>query len=194
MHDRLGLVIFAIALSTVLVIAKPVQSRQCCSRHGGIALCDEQTGMYRCSDGYLSQCPCKPAQGFRWRGRLTGAEDCRSLEFDRDGRAQVVRLYGIICVARNERISREVIRFVKYFAAEKLLNVDPVATDRQGRESAWVGTKETNLNLELVKKGLAYWDRTQAPMNTDLKQAEGQARAKHLGVWSETNNPFTPGP
>jgi len=69
-------------------------------------------------------------------------------------------------------------------AADAPLEVEPVSVDPQGREYAWVFSGGENLNLQLVRKGLAYWDRNQAPVDQDLSRAETQAREERIGIWS----------
>jgi endonuclease YncB( thermonuclease family) len=77
-------------------------------------------------------------------------------------------------------------QFAREFASDRAMDVEPVAVDQHGRESVWVFAAGANLNLELVRRGLAYWDRTQAPTQQDLNQAEAEAREKRLGIWSHT--------
>jgi endonuclease YncB( thermonuclease family) len=76
-------------------------------------------------------------------------------------------------------------QFAGEFASGKVLDVEPAAVDQHGRESVWVFAAGASLNLELVRRGLAYWDRSQAPTQQDLNHAEAEAREKRLGIWSK---------
>jgi hypothetical protein len=111
-------------------------------------------------------------------------QDCKSLIFDRGDRIQSVGFYGIICPVRNKEICDKGIRLVRASASDVPLEVEPVSIDPQGREYAWVLAAGENLNLQLVRKGLAYWDRNQAPFDQDLSRAETQAREERIGIWS----------
>jgi endonuclease YncB( thermonuclease family) len=185
MKTILWVVLLAISLSLGLLRSQQACARDCCGRHGGLDRCDEQTGFYRCKDGYLTECPCKPVSPVRWAGRLVRAIDCRSLEFDRNGRLQSVGLYGVICPDRIEELQQMGMRLVREFASEGSVEIEPVAVDKHGRESVWLFSGETCLNIELVRRGLANWDRSQAPTHRDLSQAEFEASGKLLGIWSK---------
>jgi endonuclease YncB( thermonuclease family) len=75
-------------------------------------------------------------------------------------------------------------QFAREFASSRMLDVEPAAVDQHGRESVWVFAAGASLNLELVKRGFAFWDPSQAPTQQDLSQAEAEAREKRRGIWS----------
>jgi endonuclease YncB( thermonuclease family) len=65
-------------------------------------------------------------------------------------------------------------------------------TDSYGRKTAIVWKGKTNINLQLVKEGLAWHYAYYAPDAKDLAAAEKTARKARKGLWKDKNpvNPY----
>ena len=88
-----------------------------------------------------------------------------------DGREQVrVRLYGIDCPERKQPFGTRARQFTGSLAHEKTVAVTVKDIDRYGRTVGVVTLPDgKNLNLELVKAGLAWWYRQYAPRDKELQ-------------------------
>ncbi len=65
-------------------------------------------------------------------------------------------------------------RFTTDLVADKIIEVDPVDTDRYGRTMAWVWVGEKNVNLEIVRHGFA-WHYKKYSSDLNLSLAEQEA-------------------
>ena len=63
--------------------------------------------------------------------------------------------------------------------------------DDMKREIARVYLGDKNLNLEMVKAGMAWWDRTECEGFEEIKAAEAKAREAKKGLW-KLSNPVHP--
>ncbi len=81
--------------------------------------------------------------------------------------------------------------FTKHFLAggEVRLEFDDEPVDEYGRYLAYVWVDDKMLNEELVRAGLAHFERGfhySAAMKRRFGHAEADAKRKHLGIWSGT--------
>src|SRR5262249_3053400 len=68
----------------------------------------------------------------------------------------------------------------------KVVRVEPTDRDQYGRIVAdMILPDGRNLNLELVRAGLAWWYRRYAPRDGVLEQLEVEARAGRRGLWAD---------
>ncbi|MBZ0069857.1 MAG: thermonuclease family protein [Thiobacillus sp.] len=72
----------------------------------------------------------------------------------------------------------------------KHVEVDIVATDIYGRSIARIQMGALQVNAEMVRRGAA-WASTRARSDTDLVDAQMEARRAHLGLW-QTADPTPP--
>jgi len=157
--------------------------KECCSRHGGIANCDEAAGYYRCKDGQISPCQCKPSAPFSWFATVENVIDGQTIDVEREGRRQRIRLYGVVCPERHPKVAEQARQFLVDQVRAKTVQVSPVLQDRYGITFAWVSRDGIHLSQALIQEGLAYWDRRRAPDETDLKELESQATKARKGIW-----------
>lgn len=121
----------------------------------------------------------------RFSGRVVRVLDGDTLEVLREGRVHRVRLHAIDCPERGQDFGTAARRFTDELAYGKTVNVQVVNTDRYGRSvSEVILPGGRNLNLELVKAGLAWWYRYHAPSDKRLEGAEREARSARRGIWS----------
>ncbi len=59
--------------------------------------------------------------------------------------------------------------------------------DEMRREIARVYIEDKNINLEMVKKGMAWWDGSEFEGVEKIKFAEQVARRKKIGLWKNPN-------
>ncbi len=170
-----------------LALVPPAHSAKgCCARHGGIASCDEATGLYRCKDGQLGDCPCVPPAAFRWSGKVVQVIDGHTLEITKDGKPKRIFLFGIVVPERSVEFGNRARGLIRKLVSNQTVIVQPVSTDQYGHQAAWVFIDEICVNYELLKAGLAYWDRKHAAEQADLKQMEQEAKKARKGVWKDT--------
>jgi endonuclease YncB( thermonuclease family) len=113
-----------------------------------------------------------------------------------------VRLAGIDApeISRSKRdsdqpYSRQAKRYLTGLVLNKTINVDRYGLDSDNRVLGvvYVGTK--NVNLDLVKAGLAEVYRGKAPKGLDLgpyRQEENKARKAAKGMWSQGDKYISP--
>ncbi|MEW6351371.1 MAG: thermonuclease family protein [Thermodesulfobacteriota bacterium] len=182
-HDCSWTTMLLAGLLSGLFVTDSSASRACCARHGGLGDCEASSGMYRCKDGGLSNCPCKPGQPFTVESRVVRVLDCGTLELERDGGQWIAGLYGVVCPERFEDVATQVRDFIRQATAGKKVLVEHTGLDQYGRERVWLHVDGQLVNRTLLRRGLMYWDRRGAPHDTTLKQDELEARQKQRGIW-----------
>ena len=103
------------------------------------------------------------------------------------GKPERVRLHGIDCPERRQAFGKEAKRFTSSFIYGKTVVVRVVGLDHSGLVIGEVSLSDGRvLNQELLKAGLAWWDRTasDAPSLGDL---EAEAREAKRGLWDDPN-------
>ena len=128
----------------------------------------------------------------------------QTLEFPKEGKVkrvidgdtlelqngQIVRLVGVNAPSNNEKFEEEATEFTKKLVEGKkvTLEYDSYKSDRFGRILAYVIIDNKNLNIELVKRGLAkvtlYEKRKPLIYQNELLQAQNQAKRNKLGLLS----------
>jgi micrococcal nuclease len=103
-----------------------------------------------------------------------------------------VRFYGVDApesewpdVWPAQPFSDEAKKFVIKQAAGKQVSVLVKGYDIYGRTVGEVFIEGQSLSRQLLRHGLAWWNRKYAPDNNDFKQLEKEARAKGIGLWSQ---------
>ena len=103
-----------------------------------------------------------------------------------------VRLWGIDAPERGQAYAGEARNRLKELCEGKAVRLEMKDTDQYGRKVAivWLGKK--NINLQLVKEGLAWHYAYYAPDAKDLADAEKAARKARKGLWQDKNpvNPY----
>ena len=106
----------------------------------------------------------------------------------------VLRYVGITAPETGENFHKESSDENKRLVEDKeiKLEYDNYKSDKFGRILAYpILPDETNVSIELVKKGLAelviYQKRKPFIHQTELLRVQAEAKQKHLGIWSNNN-------
>lgn len=102
------------------------------------------------------------------------------------------RLYGVNAPEVKESYFEEAKSFTENFVLGKEISFEQeenYKVDKFGRELGYIFINELNLNIELVRNGLArvvlYEKRAKIKYQDELLSAEKEAREKKLGVWKK---------
>ena len=129
--------------------------------------------------------PVSPAlAGESWTGQVIRVIDGDTIIVLKGEEHVRVRLYAIDCPERGEPFSEEATVFTSRMVLKKQVRIEEVDVDRYKRVVAWVTLPDgSNLNLDLLKAGLACWYRKYAPNCLPCQQAERTAAESGLGLW-----------
>lgn len=138
----------------------------------------------------LQQGPAKsansPAMAGEFSGKVVRVIEGDTLEVMHKGLAERVRLNGIDCPERGQAYGRRAKQFTSQRVFGKQVTVKTHGLDKGGRTMGEVILPGgMSLNRELVKAGLAWWNRKSAPHDETLKRLEEEARNKKRGLWAD---------
>ena len=127
-----------------------------------------------------------PATAAAWSGKVVRVVDGDSITVLHDGKGEQIRLYGIDCPEKRQDFGNRAKQFTSNLVFSKVVDVSPVTTDRYGRTVAFVRVRDTLVNEELIRAGLAwvytkYCDRA---ICQEWKKLEEEARKARRGLWS----------
>lgn len=118
-------------------------------------------------------------------GRVVSVADGDTITILDDTKTQhKIRLWGIDAPESRQDYGQRAKQAMSDLVYHKTVRVDVLNKDRYGREVGKVYQGETYVNLEMIKKGLAWWYQQYARNATDLKDAEETARSARVGLWS----------
>ena len=102
-----------------------------------------------------------------------------------NNRTEKIRLNGVVCPDKTQPYGGQAKRFTSFMIQNKDVTVRVVGKDQNGSTIGDVILRDgQELNKELVKEGLAWWDRKQST-NQNLGQLENVARAEKRGLWAD---------
>ena len=103
-----------------------------------------------------------------------------------------VRLWGIDAPEKGQPYADEARARLKELIEGKAVRLEWKDKDQHSREVAIVYAGSTNINLQMVKEGLAWHYAYFAPDARDLAAAEKAARKKRKGLWADDEpvNPY----
>jgi endonuclease YncB( thermonuclease family) len=135
------------------------------------------------------------ASAASFHGKVIGVSDGDTITVRRDTGEVKVRLHGVDAPEKDQPFGKTAAELTSKLALGKKVTVDVVSRSDDGRTVARVtfyralarGAKPvyTDLSLELVLAGLAWWDRKHAPDDKDLAAQEAAARAAKEGLWAD---------
>ena len=98
-----------------------------------------------------------------------------------------IRIANIDSPERKQPFSTKAKQFTSNAIFGKTVNVEVLSTDRYGRLIGIVIYNDSlNLNLELVKNGLA-WHYIKYSNDSLLQKLENEARRNKIGLWQDVN-------
>lgn len=108
----------------------------------------------------------------------------------KDDQASTIRLSGIDTPEKDQPGGRDATMTLVRMIGRKQVKVEITGKrdNHQKRILGRVYQGKTDINLAMVRAGLAWWYREYAPKATDLQQAEEQARQAKAGIWIMDNN------
>ena len=128
-----------------------------------------------------------PCPVWAWSGKVVGVSDGDTITVLRDKRPQKIRLYGIDCPEKRQPFGKKAKQFTSELVFGKVVEVEPVATDRYGRTVAFVRVENITVNEELIKEGLGwvYVRYCKLPLCAEWQGLESEARFGKRGLWHE---------
>jgi endonuclease YncB( thermonuclease family) len=127
------------------------------------------------------------------RARVVGISDGDSMVVLVDGnRRERIRLATIDAPENHQAFGAPSKRSLSDLVYKKDVRIEVVDKDQYGRIVGEVFVGDTNVNLEQLKRGLAWHYKAHARQQTREKRAayedaENNARAAKLGIWKDTN-------
>jgi len=109
------------------------------------------------------------------------------------GKSEKVIFYGIDCPEMGQEFGQEARAFTDGACYKKEVKIEESGVDSKGRIIAVVYLSDgTNLNQQLVEKGLAWWSDKYAPNDKTLKDLFTAAKAQKIGLWASATKPIPP--
>ncbi len=102
-----------------------------------------------------------------------------------------VRLHGIDTPEWNQDHGKASGRALRKLIGGETVGLAIRDVDRLDRAVAVVYLDDTNINLEMVRRGHAWWYRQYARNDRELKRAEEDARRRGIGLW-RSDDPIPP--
>ena len=126
---------------------------------------------------------------YAWTGKVVGVSDGDTIKVLRDGKQVKVRLYGIDTPEKAQPFGQKAKKFTTNMAANKMVDVKHIDTDRYGRTVGLVTVYGKSLNKELVRNGYAwvYKQYCKESFCSEWLKIEDIARKANAGLWIEPN-------
>ena len=118
-------------------------------------------------------------------GSVVKVKDGDSLILKRGTREYEIRLYGIDAPEWKQPHGELARAALKRLVLHRRVRLQYIDTDTYGRLVGRLFQGQTDINLEMVRSGNAWWYQRYAPADKALQQAESRARADHLGLWRD---------
>ncbi len=131
------------------------------------------------------------APSWAFEAKVVKIMDGDTLGVLKGGRMVKVRLHGIDAPEKGQPFGAKSKAFLGERAFGKMVEVDEKDTDRYGRVVAVVRLGGEDLNLDMVRAGLAWHFVRYAPHDDALQKAEREAREGRWGLW-EATDPIPP--
>ena len=122
-----------------------------------------------------------------WEGRCVGVIGGDTITVARDGKTYDIRLYGVDCPRRDEDFFLEATRNTHSLVHEKIVVVEPVTTDEEGRTVALVTVDGMPLTNRIIESGLGTVSREYCRAQhlcLDWRRLEAEAMRDGRGIWS----------
>lgn len=128
------------------------------------------------------------AQAEEFKAKVVSVTDGDSITVLHDNNREKVIFYGIDCPELKQEYGAEARKFTDDSCYGKVVTIDVQGQDPRGRTIGRVRLSDgTDLNKELVKRGLAWWSDKYAPNDKPLKQLHIAAKTGKIGLWAIPN-------
>ena len=127
-----------------------------------------------------------PVPAWAWTGKVVGVSDGDTITVLHNGQPEKIRLWGIDCPEKNQDFGTKAKHITSILVFAKLVEVEPVTVVRYGRTVAFIRVRDTVVDEELIRQGLArvfirYCDRLICERWEHLGT---EAREARRGLWS----------
>lgn len=126
-----------------------------------------------------------PARVGDLTGRVLTVADGDTMTLEVDGERVKIRLQGIDCPEREQPFGKEAGDFVRAKTNGREVEIRSLGKDQYDRVLGEAFVEGENLNLELIRQGLAWWYERHARNRTDYRDAQSEARREKRGIWSD---------
>ncbi len=103
-----------------------------------------------------------------------------------DGESVTIRLMGIDAPESDQAFGRESTNLLSSLISNRQVEVKGSKKDRHGRTLAHIHVDGIWVNRRMISRGLA-WHYREYSSNADLSSAETASRARHAGLWAESD-------
>ena len=138
--------------------------------------------------GILAVWSCRPVlvRGQSFAGRVHQVLDGNTVHLLREA-GQIVRieLYGVDAPERGQPYGPAAARALRRMVHGKRIHARTEGHDADGRPLFVLWADGDRVNAQLVRKGLAWWDRRRAASEDRLRRLERRARAAERGLWAQ---------
>jgi endonuclease YncB( thermonuclease family) len=117
--------------------------------------------------------------------KVVGIKTGAYLELLSQGKVMDLKLKGIGCARKGHSAGKAARSFVADNAFMSEVSVEITGTESDGTLIGKLSLADgRDLGAELIKLGLAWWDKRNDPAAVGLAQLEGEARSAELGIWA----------
>lgn len=121
-------------------------------------------------------------------GKVVGVHDGDTLTLLTVTKQQIrVRLHGIDAPELTQAFGATAKTALSDLVFSKQVDVQVIERDRYGRTVGRVKVGKTDVNLEMVRQGFAWWYRDYAKKDTALAAAETEAKQAKRGLWADAS-------
>jgi endonuclease YncB( thermonuclease family)/dipeptidyl aminopeptidase/acylaminoacyl peptidase len=111
--------------------------------------------------------------------------DGDTVEVLSEGSRVKMQFYGVSTPKGDAPFSTQARHFTTNTALGRKVTVYPKSVDAAGMITGWFFVDGKSMSTQMIQQGFARWNRAQAPKEVKLEQLEKEAKAKHLGLWSQ---------
>jgi endonuclease YncB( thermonuclease family) len=125
-------------------------------------------------------------------GKVVGVSDGDTITILTDAKESVkVRLYGIDAPEAKQAFGQRAKQELSSLVFGKIISVEVKDKDRYGRTVGRITLDQLPVNVEMVRRGYAWWYRDYAKKDVELATAEADAKNNKRGLWAD-KNPIPP--
>lgn len=134
---------------------------------------------------FLNLAPVSAAWGQKLSAKVIAVEKGNVIEVLHKGKTLKISLYGIDCPKIIQLYGQKAQKFTSRTALNQSVLIE---IHKHQSDTLYIGNvilpDGTNLNQSLLKKGLATWDRQNAPDNIKFQSLESIAKDMGVGIWA----------